>query len=106
MLSAILWWTPGPHSTATRRSTAIALLSIMPIAVILLVLVTPLVLRVSLNQQAQARSLLALGAGSITALIAYQVNSFRANRSRLLFALVVGVSVGAVGALHFSTVSL
>ncbi len=106
VLSAILWWTPGPHSTATRRSAAIALISIIPIAVILLVLVTPLVLRVSPNQQAQARSLLTLGAGSITALIAYQVNSFRANRSRLLFALVVGVSVGAIAALHFSTVSL
>jgi len=47
-----------------------------------------------------------LGAGSITALIGYHVNPFRANRSRLLFALVVGVSVGAVGALYFSTVTL
>jgi hypothetical protein len=106
VLSAILWWTPGPHATATRRSAAIALISIIPIAVILLVLVTPLVLRVSPNQQAQARSLSALGAGSITALIGYKVNPFRVNRSRLLFALVVGVSVGAVGSLYFSTISL
>ena len=106
LLSAILWWTPGPHSTATRRSAAIALISIIPMAVIILILVTPLVIRVSPNQQAQARSLLTLGAGSITALIGYHVNPFRANRSRLLFALVVGVSVGAVGALYFSTVTL
>ena len=106
LLSAILWWTPGPHSTATRRSAAIALISIIPMAVIILILVTPLVIHVSPNQQAQARSLLTLGAGSITALIGYHVNPFRANRSRLLFALVVGVSVGAVGALYFSTVTL
>ena len=91
LLSAILWWTPGPHSTATCRSAAIALISIIPMAVIILILVTPLVIRVSPNQQAQARSLLTLGAGSITALIGYHVNPFRANRSRLLFALVVGV---------------
>ncbi len=106
VLSAILWWTPGPHATATRRSAATALISIIPIAVILLVMVTPLVLRVSQNQQSQARSLLALGAGTITAFIGYKMNPFRVNRSRLLFALVVGVSVGAVGSLYLSTISL
>ena len=106
VLSAILWWTPGPHSIATRRTAAIALISIIPIAVIILVLVTPFIVSVPHDQQAQARSLLTLGTGSISAFVGYQFNPFQANRSRLLFALVVGVAVGAVGALYFSTIAI
>lgn len=106
LLSAVLRWSPGPHSTATRRSAAIALICIIPIAVIVVVLLTPLAIIAPQDQLAQARSLLTLGAGSLTALIGYQLNPFRTNRSRLLFALVVGVSVGAIGELYASTVTL
>ena len=64
--------------------------------------VTPLIINVSPDQLAPVKSLLSLGAGSLTALLGYLFNPFQATRSRLLFALVVGVSVGAVSALHLS----
>ena len=67
-------------------------------------LVTPLIINVSPDQLAPVKSLLSLGAGSLTALLGYLLNPFQATRSRLLFALVVGVSVGAVSALHLSDV--
>lgn len=100
VLGALMRWTPGPHVPTTRRTAAIGLISIIPVATFLLVLLTPLVTSMPPSQQAQARSILTLGAGSFTAVFGYLFNPFKANRSRLLFALVVGVSVGATGSLY------
>lgn len=102
LLSALVWWTPGPHTLNTRRYAGLAIIGLIPSATILLVLVTPLIINVSPDQLAPVKSLLSLGAGSLTALLGYLLNPFQATRSRLLFALVVGVSVGAVSALHLS----
>ncbi len=99
-LGGILRWTPGPHTTTTRQAAAIALIAIIPIATFFLTLSAPVITCMPPSQQAQARSLLSLGAGFITAVFGYQLNPFKADRSRLLFALVVGVSVGATGALY------
>jgi len=105
IISSLLWWTPGPHTSTTRRRAVYAIIGLIPSATIFLILITPLFIHVSPYQLAQAKSLLSLGVGSLTALLGYNLNPFRETRSRLLFSLVVGVSVGAVGGLHLSTVS-
>ena len=104
LLSALVWWAPGPHTFNTRRYAGLAIIGLIPSATIFLLLVTPLIINVSPDQLAPVKSLLSLGAGSLTALLGYFLNPFQATRSRLLFALVVGVSVGAVSALHLSYV--
>ena len=99
-LGAIMRWTPGPHTTTTRRAAAITMIIIIPVATFFLKLLTPVITDIPPSQQAQVRSLLTLGAGFITALVGYRLNPFTASRSRLLFALVVGVSTGATGSLY------
>ena len=102
LLSALLWWTPGPHTLNTRQRAGLAIIGLIPTATILLMLITPIFINVSPDQLAPVKSLLSLGVGSLTALLGYLLNPFQATRSRLLFALVVGVSVGAISALHLS----
>ena len=99
-LGAIMRWTPGPHATTTRQAAAIALIITIPVATGFIMLVAPFITSMPPSQQAPARSLLSLGTGFITAMCGYRFNPFKADRSRLLFAMVVGVSAGATGALY------
>jgi hypothetical protein len=95
-------WTPSPLTTDTRQNAAIFILITLPVATSLVLLFSPLVTSLPIRQQAQATSLLTLGAGALVAVAAYQCHLFTATRSKLLFALVAGVSVGALASLSLA----
>ena len=102
LLCAIIRWTPGPLTTDTRQKAALFILVTLPVASSLMLLWSPLVDSLPTRHQAQATSLLTLTAGSIVAVAAYQCHVFTATRSKLLFALIAGVSVGALASLSLA----
>ena len=99
LLSAIIRWTPSPLTLDSRHNAALFILITLPVATSLVLLFSPLVTSLPIRQQAQATSLLTLGAGALVAIAAYRCNLFTATRSKLFFALVAGVSVGALASL-------
>ena len=102
LLCAIIRWTPSPLTTDTRQKAALFILVTLPVASSLMLLWSPLVDSLPTRHQAQATSLLTLTAGSIVAVAAYQCHVFTATRSKLLFALIAGVSVGALASLSLA----
>ena len=102
LLCAIIRWTPSPLTTDTRQKAALFILVTLPVASSLMLLWSPLVDSLPTRHQAQATSLLTLTAGSIVAVAAYQCHVFTATRGKLLFALIAGVSVGALASLSLA----
>ncbi len=102
LFCAIIRWTPSPLTVDARHNAAVFFLITLPVATSLCALCLPLMTSLPIRQQAQATSLLTLGVGSAVAIAAYRYRLFKATRSRLLFALAAGASVGALASLSFA----
>ena len=90
LIAALVRWTPGPIDAAIRRRAALVACVTVPMAVIVARGLSPV------PRIAAVASSLALAAGVGAGLTAWTCGGFRRQRSRLFFAMAVGVAAGAL----------
>ena len=90
LIAAVILLTPSPIEVAIRRRAAVVVCITVPVAVIAVECLAPT------PMSAAADSSLSLAAGAATGLVAWWLGGFRRPRSRLFFAMAVGVAAGAV----------
>jgi hypothetical protein len=90
LIAAVILLTPSPIEVAIRRRAAVVVCITVPVAVIAVECLAPT------PMSAATASNLSLAAGAATGLVAWWLGGFRRPRSRLFFAMAVGVAAGAV----------
>jgi len=90
LIAAVIWLTPSPIEVSIRRRAAVVVCITVPVAVIAVECLAPT------PMSAAAESSFSLAAGAATGLVAWWLGGFRRPRSRLFFAMAVGVAAGAV----------
>jgi hypothetical protein len=90
LIAAVMWLTPSPIEVSIRRRAAVVAWITVPMAVSAVECLAPT------QRSAAVESTLSLAAGAATGLVAWWLGGFRRPRSRLFFAMAVGVAAGAV----------
>jgi len=95
-IGAVVCWTPSPIPVAIRRRAARVAIVTIPLGVGTGLLGLRLTGNLPPEHASQAESITALTVGSGTALAGLMLGGFERPRSRWLFAMAIGVTVGAV----------
>jgi len=90
LIAAVIWLTPSPIEASIRRRAAVVACITVPVAVIAVECLAPT------QRTAAAESILSMAAGAAAGLVAWWLGGFRRPRSRLFFAMAVGVAAAAV----------
>jgi len=99
-IGAVICWTPSPiASKARQRAGGMAILTV-PLAVVVGLAMLRMASGLPPEHASQVESIAALTAGFGAALAGLRLCGFERARSRWLFAMVVGVAVGAVVSLY------
>lgn len=95
-IAAVIRFTAGPISTAQRRQAAVVALLAVPTTVAIVSGLLALADNLPTGREAQIVSITSLGTGVTAGLAAWRWGGFGRSRSRLLFAMAVGVAAGAI----------
>jgi hypothetical protein len=90
LIAAVIWLTPGPIAASIRGRAAIVAAVTVPLAVAAAECLGPT------PRTAATASSLSLAAGAAAGLVAWWLGGFQRPRSRLFFAMAVGVAVGSI----------
>jgi len=100
VIGAVIRWTPSPIPEALRRQAAVLAILTVPAFVVVGTGALRLISGLPPEHASQAESIVALVSGASAGLVGWAWGGFGRPRSRALFAMAVGVSVGAVVALY------
>jgi len=98
-IGAVIRWTPSPIPEDLRRRAAVLAILTVPALVVVGTGALRLISGLPPEHAAQAESIVALVSGASAVLVGWAWGGFERSRSRFLYAMAVGVSVGAVVAL-------
>jgi len=98
-VGAVIRWTPSPIPEDLRRRAAVLAILTVPVLVVVGMEALRLISGLPPEHASQAESIVALVSGASAGLVGWAWGGFERPRSRVLFAMAVGVSVGAVVAL-------
>lgn len=96
IIGGIIAWTPGPLEPLLRRKAACAAIVIAPLATAIGGMLLGFSTTRAGGEASAVESVIALATGSTAGVAALLIVRFQSLRSRLLFALAVGVAVGAI----------
>jgi hypothetical protein len=100
VIGGVIRWTPSPlPEDLRRRAAALAILTV-PTLVVVGTGALRLISGLPPEHASQTESIVALVVGAGAGLVGWAWGGFQRSRSRFLFAMVVGVSAGAVVALY------
>jgi hypothetical protein len=100
VIGGVIRWTPSPIPEDLRRRAAVVAILTVPTLVIVGTGALRLISRQPPEQASQTESIVALLSGASAGLAGWAWGGFERPRSRVLFAMTVGVAAGAVVALY------
>jgi len=99
-IGAVIRWTPSPIPEDLRRRATVLAITTVPAFVVVGTGALRLISGLPPEHASQVESIVALVSGASAGLVGWAWGSFERSRSRFLYAMAVGVSVGAVVALY------
>jgi len=101
VIGGVIRWTPSPIPEDLRRRAAVLAILTVPTLVVVGTGALRLISGLPPEQASQTESIVALLSGAGAGLTGWAWGGFERLRSRLLFAMAVGVAAGAVVALYW-----